>query len=407
MKAALENIKVIDLSRILAGPWASQLLADMGADVIKIERPKTGDDTRYWGPPFLKTDSNNNVKNTADAAYFHCANRNKKSLAVDISCSQGQQIIKDLVEQSDVLIENFKVGALARYGLDYKTLKRLNPQLIYCSITGFGQTGSYANKAGYDAMIQGEGGLMSITGEEESEPMKTGVAITDLTTGLYSSNAILAALIARGHTGEGQYIDIALLDVQVAMLANQGMNYLTTGENPIRTGNAHPNIVPYQTFASQDGSVILAIGNDQQFQRFCQAAHCENLAQDERFCSNQQRVNNRTQLIPLLAQIVASKSTQAWLSLLEPLSVPCGAVNTIAQAVNHPQIKHREMIKYLPNNNGELVPTIASPINLSKTKLQYNHASPKLGQHTKEVLESYLAYTEENIKELFYLGIVQ
>jgi len=407
MSSALKNIKVIDLSRILAGPWASQLLADMGAEVIKIERPKTGDDTRHWGPPFVEKSANTDEEALASAAYFHCANRNKKSLAVDISCQQGQEIIKSLVLQADVLIENFKVGALANYGLDYLSLKNLNPKLIYCSITGFGQTGSYAHKAGYDAMIQGEGGLMSITGEINGEPMKTGVAITDLMTGLYSSNAILAALMARNHTDKGQYIDIALLDVQIAMLANQGMNYLVSGDNPPRTGNGHPNIVPYQTFASQDGSVILAIGNDQQFERFCQAAECETLAQDQRFAINEQRVNNRTELIPLLAQIVATKTTKTWLTLLEPLAVPCGAVNSIEQALNHPQIKHRKMVKYLPNNFNELVPTIASPINLSETPLQYTHASPLLGEHTISVLKESLGYSEQAIAELYSLGVVQ
>jgi len=407
MSSALKNITVIDLSRILAGPWASQLLADMGAEVIKIERPKTGDDTRYWGPPFIQTASNNDRKSTADAAYFHCANRNKKSVAVDISCIQGQQIIKDLVVKADVFIENFKVGALADYGLDYQSLKVLNPKLIYCSITGFGQTGSYAHKAGYDAMIQGEGGLMSITGEVNGEPMKTGVAITDLMTGLYSSNAILAALMARNHTNEGQYIDIALLDVQIAMLANQGMNYLASGENPTRSGNGHPNIVPYQTFASQDSSVILAIGNDQQFQRFCQAANCEVLAQDERFTSNAQRVKNRAELIPLLAGIIAGKTTQTWIKLLEPLAVPCGAVNTIEQALNHPQIQHRKMVKYIADNGGELVPTIASPFNLSETPLQYKHASPNLGEHTQSVISDLLGYSEEAIAELQQLGVLQ
>ena len=404
MSSALQNIKVLDLSRILAGPWATQLLADLGAEVIKIERPKTGDDTRHWGPPFV---NNAHGANNQDAAYFHCANRNKKSLALDISCTQGQNIIKDLVTQVDVFIENFKVGALADYGLDYQSLKQLNPKLIYCSITGFGQSGPYAHKAGYDAMIQGEGGLMSITGEPQGAPMKVGVAVVDITTGLYASNAILAALFARTHTGKGQYIDIALLDVQIALLANQGMNYLTTAENPIRQGNGHPNIVPYQTFATYDGSLILAIGNDQQFQTFCQAAGCIELAQDKRFVTNQQRVNNREQLIPLLAKIIASKSSQHWLNLLEPIAVPCGAVNTIAQALTHPQIKHRKMVKQLLNNEDELIPTIVSPINLSTTKLQYNHASPALGEHSKRVLADTLDYSDKRIAELFNLGIVQ
>jgi glutaryl-CoA transferase len=400
MTSPLNNIKVVDLSRILAGPWASQLLADMGAEVIKVERPVSGDDTRHWGPPFIKQTT------TTQAAYFHCANRNKKSIAVNISAARGQQIIKDLVAQADVFIENFKVGALAKYGLDYQSLKQINPKLVYCSITGFGQTGPYADKAGYDAMIQGEGGLMSITGEPNGEPMKTGVAVVDITTGLYSCNAILAALMARQHTNNGQYIDIALLDVQVAMLANQGMNYLATQKNSIRTGNGHPNIVPYQTFATIDGSLILAIGNDQQFQRFCHAANCSELATDIRFSSNQQRVENRIELIPVLANIIAEQTTQAWLTLLEPLAVPCGAVNTIEQALNHPQIQHRQMVKQLTDKQGELVPTIASPINLSTTPLQYHHAAPELGQHTREVLTDYLAYDQQQLEQLFNLAII-
>jgi crotonobetainyl-CoA:carnitine CoA-transferase CaiB-like acyl-CoA transferase len=400
MSSALKNIKVLDLSRILAGPWATQLLADLGAEVIKVERPEKGDDTRHWGPPFVT--SNNEI----NAAYFHCANRNKKSLAVDISCKQGQQIIKELVAQCDIFVENFKVGALAKYGLDHQTLKEINPQLIYCSITGFGQHGPYAHKAGYDAMIQGEGGLMSITGEPQGEPMKVGVAVVDVTTGLYACNAILAALFARTHTGKGQYIDIALLDVQIALLANQGMNYLASGENPQRQGNGHPNIVPYQTFATSDGSLILAIGNDQQFEKFCQAAACVELAEDKRFITNKQRVSNRAQLILLLAKIIASKSTQIWLNLLEPIAVPCGAVNTIEQALTHPQIKHRNMIRELANSQGELVPTIVSPINLSDTKLHYHHASPVLGEHSSTVLKAILGYQESTIAELVSAKVI-
>ncbi|MBL4911322.1 MAG: CoA transferase [Alteromonadaceae bacterium] len=398
MTSALKNIKVLDLSRILAGPWSTQMLADMGAEVIKIERPQKGDDTRHWGPPFINNDDTN--KSSVQAAYFHSTNRNKKSLAVDISCSQGQQIIKDLVMQVDVFIENFKVGALANYGLSYQALKCLNPKLIYCSITGFGQNGPYAHKAGYDAMIQGEGGLMSITGDIDGEPMKVGVAVVDLMTGLYASNAILAALFARTHTNKGQYIDIALLDVQVAMLANQGMNYLVSGDNPQRQGNGHPNIVPYQTFATNDGRFILAVGNDQQFEKFCQVANCSELAQDERFVSNQQRVKNRGVLIPLLAKILAVKTTQSWLNLLADIGVPCGAVNTIEQALKHPQILHRAMVKQLKNKNGELVPTIASPINLSATPLRYDTAAPNLGQETKSLLQQKLAYTDKQIMEL-------
>lgn len=403
MTAALAHIKVVDLSRILAGPWASQMLADMGAEVIKVEQPNKGDDTRFWGPPFIKAASETQPP---QAAYFHCANRNKQSIAIDISQPQGQQIVKDLILQADVLIENFKVGALAKFGLDYQSLSLLNPNLIYCSITGFGQNGPYAHKAGYDAMIQGEGGLMSLTGEPEGMPMKVGVALVDVMTGLYSCNAILAALLARQQTEQGQHIDIALLDVQVATLANQGLNYLTTGENPTRHGNAHPNIVPYQTFATQDGSIILAIGNDQQFSNFCHIANCKHLAADAMFATNAQRVQHRNRLIPKLASIIALHTSQWWLEQLETIAVPCGAVNTLEQVFDHPQIKHRNMVKQVPNQQGELVNTIACPINLSATPLQYNTASPELGQHSKQVLTEVLNYDEVKVQQLFNKGVV-
>ncbi len=397
MANALENIKVVDLSRILAGPWASQMLADMGAEVIKVERPKKGDDTRFWGPPFIKQASD---EQPPQAAYFHCANRNKQSIAIDITQEQGQQVIKDLIAQADVLIENYKVGGLAKYGLDYQSVKKINPRLVYCSITGFGQSGPSANKAGYDAMIQGEGGLMSLTGESEGMPMKVGVALVDVMTGLYSCNAVLAALMARQHTNEGQHIDIALLDVQVAALANQGMNFLATGEKPQRLGNAHPSIVPYQTFATQDGSIILAIGNDNQFVKFCQVVQSPNIAEDPRFATNDQRVINRDKLIPILASKFASHTSQWWLEQLECVAVPCGPVNTLEQVFEHPQIKHREMVKQVANQQGELIDTIASPINLSATPLQYKTASPDLGQHSYQVLSKTLNYSEDKISKL-------
>lgn len=401
--SALENIKVIDLSRILAGPWASQMLADMGAEVIKIERPNKGDDTRFWGPPFIKNASKNQPP---QAAYFHCANRNKKSIAIDITQKEGQTIIHQLIAQADVLIENFKVGALAKYGLDYQQLNKINPRLVYCSITGFGQSGPCAHKAGYDAMIQGEGGLMSITGEPDGMPMKVGVAVVDVMTGLYSCNAILAALMARHHTDKGQHIDIALLDVQVATLANQGMNYLTTGKDPQRLGNGHPNIVPYQTFATQDGSIILAIGNDSQFKKFCSLAQSPKLAIDDRYSTNAQRVHNRSQLIPILAAIVAKFSTEWWLEQLEGVAVPCGPVNTLEQVFNHPQVKHRVMVKQVANQHGELIDTIATPINLSDTPLQYRSASPDLGQHSHQVLSEFLDYSDKKIAELMTKNII-
>lgn len=403
MTSALGNIKVVDLSRILAGPWASQMLADMGAEVIKVERPDKGDDTRFWGPPFIKKAQS---EQPPQAAYFHCVNRNKKSIAIDITQRAGQQVIKDLIMQADVLIENYKVGGLAKYDLDYKSVKALNPRLVYCSITGFGQSGPSAHKAGYDAMIQGEGGLMSLTGEPGGMPMKVGVAVVDVMTGLYSCNAILAALMARHQTNQGQHIDIALLDVQVATLANQGMNYLATGENPERLGNEHPNIVPYQTFATQDGSLILAIGNDNQFIKFCQVADCTELSKDAQFSTNAQRVINRDKLIPLLAMKLASHSTLWWIEQLEAVAVPCGPVNTLAQVFEHPQVKHREMVRQVANQQGELIKTIASPINLSATPLKYNSASPDLGQHSYEVLSSLLDYNEDDIKQLFANNII-
>jgi len=403
MSSALQGIKVIDLSRILAGPWASQLLADMGAEVIKVEQPVKGDDTRFWGPPFIKEATDNQPP---QAAYFHCANRNKQSIAIDITQTKGQQVIKDLVAKADVFLENFKVGGLAKYGLDYQSLKQINPQLVYCSITGFGQTGPSANKAGYDAMIQGEGGLMSITGEPDGEPMKVGVAVIDIMTGLYSSNAILAALMARHHTKQGQHIDIALLDVQVATLANQGMNYLATKENPQRQGNGHPNIVPYQCFATQDGNIILAIGNDKQFQRFCQVANMEELSMDELFITNAQRVINRNKLIPILAEKLAQQPTLSWMNTLEKVAVPCGPVNTLEQAINHPQIQHREMIKKLPDSDDKLIETIASPIHFSDTPLQYNHGAPSLGQHSHHILSETLKYDELRVNQLFMDNVV-
>jgi crotonobetainyl-CoA:carnitine CoA-transferase CaiB-like acyl-CoA transferase len=397
MSEALKGIKVVDLSRILAGPWASQMLADMGAEVMKVERPKKGDDTRHWGPPFIKPAQG---AEPAQAAYYHCANRNKQSIAIDMTQAQGQQVIKDMIAKADVLIENYKVGGLEKYGLSYQQVKLINPKLVYCSITGFGQSGPYAHKAGYDAMIQGEGGLMSLTGEPAGQPMKVGVAVVDVMTGLYSANAILAALIARTHTQQGQHIDIALLDVQVATLANQAMNYLATDENPARLGNGHPNIVPYQTFATHDGSLILAIGNDQQFEKFCHAAKCSALAKNSFYQTNQLRVENRTRLIPILAGIIASQSTDYWVAVLEAIAVPCGPVNTLDQVFKHPQIQHRDMIKQVPDKDGILVKTVASPINFSETPIQYKHAAPNIGEHSRQILSEFLAYDEEKIKEL-------
>ena len=403
MAEALKGIKVIDLSRILAGPWASQMLADFGAQVIKIERPNKGDDTRYWGPPFIKEKTSTQPP---QAAYFHSTNRNKQSIAIDIQHKTGQQIIKDLVKNADVFIENFKVGALAKYGLDYPKLKLLNPNLIYCSITGFGQTGPSSERAGYDAMIQGEGGLMSITGVANGEPMKVGVALTDIMTGLYCSNAILAALMARNHIDKGQYIDIALLDVQVATLANQGLNYLATGNNPKRQGNAHPNIVPYQTFNTSDGIIMLAIGNDTQFRKFCQFVERPELADNPNFQTNEQRVINRESLIEHLSKILLSQPTVWWTNQLETLDIPCGPINTLQEVFNHSQIKHRNLVRKIPDNCSKQIYTIASPINLSETPLQYRSASPDLSQHCEQILSSELGYDSEKIQHLRENGIV-
>jgi len=403
MTGALKGIKVLDLSRILAGPWASQMLADFGAQVIKIERPKKGDDTRYWGPPFIKEKTSTQPP---QAAYFHSTNRNKQSIAIDIQHKTGQQIIKDLVKNADVFIENFKVGTLARYGLDYPKLKLLNPNLIYCSITGFGQTGPSSERAGYDAMIQGEGGLMSITGVANGEPMKAGVALTDIMTGLYCSNAILAALMARNHIDKGQYIDIALLDVQVATLANQGLNYLATGNNPKRQGNAHPNIVPYQTFNTSDGIIMLAIGNDTQFRKFCQFVERPELADNPNFQTNEQRVINRESLIEHLSKILLSQPTVWWVNELEILDIPCGPINTLQEVFNHSQIKHRNLVRKIPDNCSKQIYTIASPINLSETPLQYRSASPDLSEHCEKILSSELGYDSEKIQHLRENGIV-
>jgi crotonobetainyl-CoA:carnitine CoA-transferase CaiB-like acyl-CoA transferase len=402
-QGALDGIRVIDLSRILAGPWASQMLADFGAEVIKVERPKKGDDTRYWGPPFIKEATENQPP---QAAYFHCVNRNKQSIAIDITSPEGQQIIKELIIKADVVIENYKVGGLAKYGLDYANLNQINPKLVYCSITGFGQTGPFAHKAGYDAIIQGEGGLMSLTGVADGEPMKVGVAVVDVMTGLYACNAVLAALMARNQTGLGQHIDLALLDVQVATLANQGMNYLATNENPKRLGNAHPNIVPYQTFATSDGSLILAVGNDQQFQRFCKLCGLADISSDAQYESNELRVINRSSLIPIIAAEVASRTTDWWVENLEKVSVPSGPVNSLEDVFNHPQIKHREMVKELLDESDNLIKTVASPIKMSATPLHYHSSSPELGQHTVKILKEQLNYDDEMILTAFNNEVV-
>ncbi|MFT5504661.1 MAG: crotonobetainyl-CoA:carnitine CoA-transferase CaiB-like acyl-CoA transferase [Gammaproteobacteria bacterium] len=396
MPGALDGFRVLDLSRILAGPWAGQMLADLGAEVIKVERPESGDDTRSWGPPFMPDRDGNP---TSESAYFHCANRGKYSVCIDISCEEGQQLIRDLVVKSDVLIENFKVGGLKKYGLDYDGLKALNPKLIYCSITGFGQTGPYAERAGYDFMIQAMGGMMSVTGEPEGQPMKIGVALADILTGLYSTNAIQSALIQQLKTGLGQYIDMALLDVQVATLANQAMNYLASGQSPSRLGNAHPNIVPYQAFQTLDGYIILAVGNDRQFLRFCELAGFPEKAVDSRFNINSARVKNRELLLPDIEAVFKLNTTDWWLEALNQRGIPCGPINTIEQVFDDEQILHRKMVRKLDHRLAGSVDSVSNPINLSLTPVVYTKASPLLGEHTDEILLRVLELNNNQLSE--------
>ncbi|WP_122664637.1 CaiB/BaiF CoA transferase family protein [Pseudomonas viridiflava] len=404
---ALSHIRVLDLSRVLAGPWAGQILADLGAEVIKVERPGNGDDTRAWGPPFLKDAQG---ENTSEAAYYLSANRNKQSVTIDFTLPDGQALVRELAARSDILIENFKVGGLAAYGLDYASLKAINPKLIYCSITGFGQTGPYARRAGYDFMIQGLGGLMSLTGraddQEGAGPVKVGVALTDVMTGVYSSTAILAALAHRDQSGLGQYIDMALLDVQVACLANQALNYLTTGVAPTRLGNAHPNIVPYQDFPTADGDFILTVGNDGQFRKFAEVAGQAQWADDPRFLTNKLRVAHRAELIPLIRQATVFKTTAQWVSELESAGVPCGPINDLAQVFNDPQVKARGLAMTLPHTLSGSVPQVASPIRLSDTPVEYRHAPPLLGEHTDEVLERVLGLQAIEVDTLRRAGVV-
>jgi crotonobetainyl-CoA:carnitine CoA-transferase CaiB-like acyl-CoA transferase len=388
----LAHLRVLDLSRVLAGPWASQMLADLGADVIKVERPGTGDDTRTWGPPYLK---DRDGADLADAAYYLCANRNKRSVTIDFTQPAGQRLVQQLAGHCDVLIENFKPGGLVRHGLDHATLARLNPRLVYCSITGFGQTGPYAPRAGYDFLMQGMGGLMSITGHADGEPgagpVKVGVALTDILTGLHATTAILAALAHRDQvSGLGQHIDLALLDVQVSCLANQTMNYLHGGTVPRRMGNAHPNVVPYQDFPTADGDMILAIGNDGQFAKLCEAMGRPDWATDARFASNTARVANRQALIPLLRGETTRRSTREWIALLEAAGVPCGPINDIAQVFADPQVQARGMRIAMAHPEAGEIPLVASPLKLSATPVSYRRPPPRLGEHTREVLAELL-----------------
>jgi len=405
--SALSHLKILDLSRVLAGPWCTQNLADLGADVIKVERPESGDDTRHWGPPFLKDKQG---QETSEAAYYLAINRNKRSITLDIAHPEGQAIIRELVKTCDVVIENYKVGQLKKYGLDYDSLKAIKPDLIYCSITGFGQTGPYAHRAGYDFIVQGMGGFMSVTGEREDlpggGPQKAGVAIADIFTGMYATSAILAALIHRDQTGEGQAIDLALLDVQVATMANVASNYLISGVPPKSWGNASPNIVPYQTFKASDGWIIVATGNDSQFRHFVEAGGQAMLADDPRFTSNPERVTHRELLVPLLQSMVAQKTKQEWISLLEAAGVPCGPINNFQEVFENEQVQARGLKMTLTHPLAGQVPLVRSPMRLSKTPVVEKSAPPLLGEHTREILQKDLGMDDAKIAHLEALGII-
>ena len=401
MPAALDGILVLDLSRILAGPWCTQVLADLGADVIKVERPGRGDDTRAWGPPFLKDGDGND---TTEAAYYLSANRGKRSITIDMASAEGAQIVRDLAKKADILVENYKLDGLKKYGLDYDSLKDDCPGLIYCSVTGFGQTGPYAPRAGYDFLAQGMSGFMSITGERDDlpggGPQKGGVAISDLTTGLYSTIAVLAALNHRHNTGEGQHIDMALLDSSIALMANQNMNYLTSGVPPKRYGNAHPNLLPYQVFDTADDPIIIAIGNDDQFKRFCDLAGANELAADERYATNPARIRNRDTLMPQVIELVKQEPRQWWVENLERLSIPYGVVNNFEQVFADPHVQARGMKINMPHPTAGTIPMVRSPVNLEGSPPVYNRPPPLLGEHTDEVLAEFLGLSETDIERL-------
>ena len=404
---ALSHLRVLDLSRILAGPWATQMLGDLGADIIKVERPRSGDDTRGWGPPFADGMTGDaEADATARSAYFCSVNRNKRSLAIDITSDEGAAILRDLATECDVLVENFKVGGLAKYGLDYEAVKQINPRLVYCSITGFGQDGPDSTRAGYDFMIQGMGGLMSVTGEPDGMPMKIGVALVDVLTGTNAATAILAAVIHASRTGEGQHIDMSLFDVSVASLANQALNYLVSGNVPGRLGNAHPNIVPYQAFATEDGHIILAVGNDSQFQKFCDVAGLAGVADDPTFATNRARVTGRQTLLPLIEEAFLKHTTGWWLDELAKVGVPAGPINPIDAALAEPQAVHRRLSMKIPDDLTGSVPGIASPLRLAATPPKASMPPPRLGAHSRDVLKDLLSMEESRIESLLSDGII-
>lgn len=405
---ALTGIRVIDMSRVLAGPWCGQLLADLGAEVIKIERPLYGDDTRSWGPPYLTDDQGQKTK---ESAYYLSTNRGKQSVSINIATPEGQQLIRELVKDADVLLENYKVGDLAKYGLDYVTLSTINPRLVYCSITGFGQEGPRANEPGYDFLIQGMGGLMSVTGEKDElpggGPQKVGVALTDIMTGLYATIGIQAALLNREKTGKGQAVDMALLDVQLAVLANQNMNYLIGNKIPQRLGNSHPNIVPYQVFHASDRDFIITCGNDKQFISLCEAIGLADLPKDQRFATNASRVGNREVLIDILSNHFVTKTADEWVACISAVTVPAGPINNIEEAMNDPQLKFRKMCITLPHPQRKELPMVACPIKLSETPVSYQQVPPRLGEHTQEVLKKHLGLSDTKIAELEASGIIE
>ena len=402
----LSHVTVLDLSRVLAGPWCTQHLADLGADVIKIERPGSGDDTRAWGPPFAK---DAHGRDTTEAAYYLCCNRGKRSVAVDFTQPDGQAIVRELARNADVLVENFKVGGLAKYGLDYAWVATANPRIVYCSITGFGQDGPYASRAGYDFIIQGMSGFMSVTGEPDDVPgggpQKAGVAITDLVTGLFASTGIVAALANRERTGVGQHLDASLLDSAVSMMSVMNLNYLVTNVAPPRLGNAHPNIVPYQTFACADGHIILAVGNDSQFAKFCDAAGTA-WAADARFASNADRVRARAVLVPMIVEVIATRTQQSWLDALESRGVPCGPINTIDQVFADPHVAARGMRLDIGHPTAGTVPQVGFPLRFSKTPVSYDLPPPLLGEHTVDILKSRLGFEDRRLADLAARGVI-